>query len=188
MKIINFILFLITISFTNAQTRHPNDIRNEVYSLIIKDVKSKNKNLPLKYILIDHSINKYNNISMDSYGIQLEDEELSKDSQLCTNFENVKCVEPLEINKYSLNKIYQNHIDSEYPDFYGIYTPIDKWYSLIYAVAKNTLETEKSEGFTVNIPVKNVYFKEEELVNQILFYQFNYDGNLNLLNYNQIKF
>ena len=187
MKFYQFIVLIFFFGTLQAQThseiRHPNEIRKEIYSFILKDIKSKNKQLPIKHILLDHTINKYNNISANTFGIVLEDEELSIDSSICSNFDNVKCVDPLAINAYSLNKIYQVHKDEDYADFYGIYAPVDKWYKMIYSIAKNTLELEKSNNFEINIPVRNVYFKNGNIVEHLIMYQFSYNGNLSLVTY-----
>lgn len=187
MKLLNLITFIFIFGIVNAQEKSPNQIRKEIYSLIIKDLKAKNDNLPLKKIVIDHTISKYKNITFDTFGIKLEEEETSQDSSICKNFDNIACVDPIEINRFTLNKIYQNHNDSDYVDFYGIYSPVDKWYNLIFALAKNSFENEKSKGFNIHIPVRNVYYKNGKQMNQLYVYQFDLDQNFEIISYKNVK-
>ena len=187
MKILNLITFVLFFGLVNAQDKHPNEVRKAIYSLIIKDLKSKNEKLPIKKIVIDQTINKYNHIALETFGVKLEGEEASKDATICANFDHVECVDPIEINRFTLNKIYQKHVDSDYVDFYGIYAPIDKWYTMIYALAKNTLENEKSNGFSVQIPVRNVYFEKGIQINQLIIYQFDLNKNFEIISYKSVK-
>jgi len=187
MKFLYLITFILVFGFANAQEIHPNEIRKNIYSLIIKDLKSKNEKLSIKKIVIDQTINKYKDISIDTFGIKLEGEEAHIDTTICSNFENIECVNPIEINRFTLNKIYQKHFDGDYVDFYGIYAPIDKWYNLIYALAKNTLENDKSNGISVHIPVRNVYFEKGIQINQLFIYQFDLNINFEIISYKSVK-
>jgi len=54
-------------------------------------------------------------------------------------------------------------------------------------LAKNTLENEKSNGFSVQIPVRNVYFEKGIQINQLIIYQFDLNKNFEIISYKSVK-
>lgn len=182
------LVFIILFSVLDAQDVHPNKVRKAVYDVILNDVLNLKKSYINKEIYIDATVNKFDDVLMNSYGVQLSDPEYVNDEEFCKILQQSKCVEKLAIDQFTLSKVYQNHKDENYVDFYGIYAPLDHWYSVIHNTFQYLLQNDKPNASTIIIPVKNVYFKNGEIMTNHFFYQFNLDNEFKIKSYQKINF
>lgn len=188
LKNVLVLLFLLLLNVLNAQEIHPNFVRKAIYDSIIKDINSNKKSYIIKEIYVDATVNKFDDIEMNTYGVQLSDPEYINDDEFCKVLTNVKCVKKIEIDQFSLNKIYQEHNDKEHMDFYGVYAPLDHWYNVIHNTFQYYLQQEKPQYSSVIIPVKNVFFKDAKVITDYFFYQFNLDKDFKITSFQKIKF
>lgn len=185
----NFKLFLLFFPFFGiAQVVHPNEIRKNIYDIIVNEIKNNRKDYTYKVIQLDETINKFDNIEFTTLGIEFSQPIYSNDKSYCSQFVGIECVDKIAIDKFTLQKVYKEHKDKDYQDYYGIYAPIDSWYGVVTSVLRKALENKYSAQVEVIIPLKNVYFKDGKEVTENYFYQFKLDENLKIINYQKIKF
>lgn len=185
---LKFIITLFFPLFITAQDVHPNTIRTQIYKAIIDDLNTINKHLPLKQIDVDVTINTFENIDFNSVGIDLINPHYANDKSFCNFIAVSKCVNKIEIDKFSLSKILVNHKDEEYVNYFGIYAPLDHWYELVNHSLKIALLKEKPLKTSVIIPVKNVYFNKGEVVNRTFFYEIILDQDFKITSKKKINF
>lgn len=173
--------------YCKAQTVHPNDIRISIYQQIIKDINSNLPQYPIKQIFLDESVPKYNEVNMTTDGIVLNDPQINLSKQICNYLSLVQCVTSHEINNYQLSKIYQNHLDTEHPDFYGIYSPIDQWHQLILNGIRYQMLNNKPEDTKLYIPVKHQYFFKDRVMEEILMYSIILDKDFKISYFTRLK-
>lgn len=186
MKILN-ILFLFCSIHLFSQFSNTNDLRKEIYELILVDINKNKPNYPIKQIYIDGTVNKFKNIDLLSFDILFSDPEYVNDKEFCQLFFNVSCVEKFEIDSYKLSKVYNEHKDEDYPDFYGIYAPTDHWFQLVNQIVSNSLEKGAKTKAEIIIPVKNTYFKNGKVSSETLIYKFLIDENFKIIKSQWIK-
>lgn len=170
-----------------AQKIHPNDIRLEIYNKITNDIKSNLPHYLNKQILIDSSVPKYNDVNISTDGIILRQPEIELKPEICNFIFNVKCVNQDEIDNYELIKIYQNHVDTENIDFYGIYAPIDHWHQLILNTLKSQMLNDKPYETIIYIPVKHQYFEGEQVMKEMWLYVVELDKEFKINNFKSVK-
>ena len=190
MKRIFLLVFFIFMQnqLLNAQDFHPNEIRNQIYDAIIKDIKQENVAYLNKQIWIDPTISVFSNVDLASDGIHLSGPIKRFDTDFCQFVPEVKCVDRIEIDEFKLVKIYQKHVDKENTDFYGIYPPLDDWRSVVLLSMELTLLNDKPQPKEVIIPMKHMYFKQEEVMTTHTFYRFTIDNQYKILKMDKIKF
>ncbi|RLZ12215.1 hypothetical protein [Faecalibacter macacae] len=175
-------------SMLNAQEIHPNNVRKAVYDSILNDISNNRKIYTIKEIYVDATVNKFDDIEMTSYGVKLSDPEYVNDEEFCKILNNTKCVDKLKIDQFTLSKIYQEHKDEKYTDFYGIYAPLDHWYTVIHHTFQYLLQNDKPQFSSVTIPVKNVYFKNGDVITNHYFYHFDLDKDFKIISFKRINF
>lgn len=162
-------VFLNGISLT-AQTVNPNLVRSQVYdqlyALIEKDFSHAKK-----HIVLDPTINKFDKADFTDFRIELQGARYDYDEVFCGINPQLNCVKKLEIDKYSIDFVYQVHKDSNYGDFFGIYAPIDSWYQLIYQSFLKQATKESTSVFQMLFPVRHVFVQNQKQIEEILFYQ-----------------
>lgn len=186
MKYLLSIFFIVASLCVDAQKVNPNEIRVKIYDTILKDIYKQNLAYPNKQIVIDPTINKFQDYKMDEFGLKLDSVKYEKDFKFCGKSSPFKCVEKIEIDRFTLTNVYKNHEDALYPDFYGIYAPIDQWYNLIYYSAVNHFEQPKSFQFSLLIPVRNVRMKDKIMKEQFYFYQFAIDEKFKIIKFEKL--
>jgi len=185
--LVNFLFFTCFIS-SFGQTSDTIDIKYEIYKRIITDIHEKNIDYKNKKLYLDDKIGKFNHVDFFNLNIVLTNPDYVRDKKICEFLNNVECVDQYQIDNYRLFKVFNNHVDVEYPDFYGIYAPLDSWFQLIYQVTFNNFEKNKKISSEVIIPVKNVFFKGEEIINKTYFYKFKIDEQFKISDYELINF
>ena len=186
MQRIFYIVFFIA-SFSWAQSIHPNDVRLEIYQRIISDLQQNLPHYPLKHFFVDATMPQYHDVEMSIDGIQLRDPEPNPKQEICKLLPQIQCVNTNEINTYQLIKIYQNHIDRENYDFYGIYPAIDQWHQLILHAIKNQMLKEKPMKTNIYLPIKHLYFDQEEVKEEHFIYAIELDKDFKINHFNRIK-
>jgi len=171
-----------------AQVTHPTEIRKNIYDFILKDIQNAKKEYPIKVIYLDSEINKFNNLELTTMGIDFIKPIYERDQSFCQAFYAVECVEKVEIDQYTVQKVLVKHQDQEHQDFYGIYAPLDSWFSVVSNAIKSAFQNEKVTATEVIIPVKNVYLKNGQQIIENYFYQFKLDQNFKIINNQKIKF
>lgn len=186
MNILRILVFLSS-SFLFAQNREINDVKNNIYQLILNDVNKTNLAYPNKLVYLDNTMNKFNTIDLFSFDINLNEPEYKKDEAVCKIFNNVVCTDKILIDNFKLTKIYNEHYDTDYPDFYGIYAPLDHWYQYVYQTVNNNLSKDKI-GVEEIIPVKHVFYRNGIVIIETLFYKFLINENGEIIQSNLIKY
>ena len=181
------ILFLLFSSFIFAQSVSTNEVKKNIYQLIINDINKTNSTYPIKLIYLDATMNKFNSIDLFSFDINLTEPDYKKDETICKMFSNVTCTEKFQIDNFKLTKVYNEHKDTDYPDFYGIYAPLDHWYQYVYQMVYNNLSKDKI-GAEEIIPVKHMFYRNGIVINETLFYKFLINENGEIIQSNLIKY
>ncbi|MGV0752206.1 hypothetical protein [Empedobacter brevis] len=184
-------LFFLVLSFNfmlslDAQNVNPNLVRTKIYDTIFQDINKQSLAFPNKRIVIDPSINKFDDFKMNEFGIKLDSVKYVQDLSFCSKISGYKCVSKFEIDTYTITNVYKNEEEALYPDFYGIYAPIDSWYNLIYYAAVNHFEKDKTFQFNVLIPVRNVQMKNRMMKEQMFFYNFLLDERFKILKFEKL--
>lgn len=184
-------LFFLVLSFNimlsiDAQIVNPNQIRTKIYDTILQDIQKQNLAFPNKKIVIDPIINKFEDYKMDEFGLKLDSVKYDQDLSFCAKLSPYKCVTKFDIDQYTITNVYKNESDALYPDFYGIYAPIDSWYNLIYYAAINHFEKERKFQFSVLIPVRNVQMKNKMMQEKMFFYSFLFDERFKILKFEKL--
>ncbi|WP_313373913.1 hypothetical protein [Chishuiella sp.] len=178
--------FLLFSSFLiKAQEIDPNQVRLNIYKIIIDDIKQNNIGTINKDIAIDPMINKFENFEINEFGIILDMVKYDEDLDFCKQANFYRCTTKLEIDKYKLVNVYKDDENEIFPDFYGIYSPIDSWYNLIYYAAVKHFEKESHFKFNVTIPVKNVSMIKGDSKVNISFYTFTLDDNFSVIKFDK---
>jgi hypothetical protein len=186
MKILFHIILLFSIQLY-SQSKHPDEIRKEVYESILLDINNTKKDYPDKLIYLDNTINKFDYVDLLSVDLVLSDPKYFNNKHFCNQLFNVKCVDKIEIDQYKLVKVFKEHKDLDYPDFYGIYAPTDHWYQLVYQILNNNLKNDSKIEAEVVIPVRNIYFKKGVPVDDLYIYKYSIDENFKIINKGKLK-
>lgn len=186
---INFgLLFILSFTILQGQEIHPNHVRKAVYDIIINDIKEQRKSYNLKEIYIDATVNKFDEVEMTTYGVKLSDPEYINDQEFCKVLNFGKCVDKILIDQFSLSKVYKEHKDQNYVDFYGIYAPLDHWYNVIHNTFQYLLLKDKPQFSTVTIPVKNVFYEDGIEMTRYYFYNFTINKDFKIDSFKMINF
>lgn len=186
MKLFFLISSLIFILHIDAQVVNPNIIRAKIYDTIMQDINKQNLNFPNKKIVIDPTINKFEDYRMDEFGIKLDSVKYEQDLSFCNKLSAYKCVTKFEIDNYSITNVYKNEKDAIFPDFYGIYAPLDSWYNLIHYAAVGHFEKNKTFKFSILLPVRNVQIKNKKMEEQVYFYKLLFDERFQILKFEKL--
>ncbi|WP_413533294.1 hypothetical protein [Empedobacter brevis] len=186
MRLFLLVFFLHAALFVEAQQVDINQIRLKIYDTILQDVQNQNIELPFKKIVLDPTINKFEDYKMDEFGLKLDSVKYEQDLSFCNKLSAYKCSTKFEIDQYSITNIYKNEADELYPDFYGIYSPIDTWYNLIYYAAVNHFQKNKKFQFNILIPVRNVQMKNRVMNEKMIFYNFLFDEQFKVLKFEKL--
>ena len=177
-----FYLFFISISlFVEAQEVNPNVIRGKLYEIIYNDI-SKEKEVQL---VIDPTVNKFNSYELNEFGLKLDSVKYVNDKTICTKVTPYKCVTKFEIDSYKISDVYKEGKESVFPVFYGVYSPFDSWYNLIYYAAVKHFEKNKTFQFQVILPIRKVWIEKKKMQEDMIFYQFWFDENFEVLKFDK---
>lgn len=184
-------LFLLVLSINlmlsiDAQIVNPNQIRTKVYDTILQDIQKQSLAFSNKKIVIDPTINKFEDYKMNEFGLKLDSVKYEQNLSFCNKLTAYKCVTKFEIDQYTITNVYKNESDALHPDFYGIYAPLDSWYNLIYYAAVSHFEKDKKFQFNVLIPVRNVQMKNKTMSERIFFYNFLFDEQFKILKFEKL--
>ena len=125
LSLINFALII------QAQNVNPNEIRLKVYDTITHDINKQHPEYLHKKIVIDPTINKFNDLQMDEFGVKLDSVIYDANRSFCTKFSPYQCVQKFEIDRFKLTNVYKDKNETLNHEFYGIYAPLDHWYDVI---------------------------------------------------------
>ncbi len=170
-----------------AQIIHPDELRRAIYESIQTDIQQKNPQNLNKQIYLDNTIGKVEYVDLLNVDLVLSEPKYQNDKNFCQQMFNVNCVDKYQIDHYKLAKIYNEHKDTDYPDFYGIYAPIDHWYQLVYQILNNNLKKEDKVKAEIVIPVKNTYFKDGVICTNLYFYKYIINENFEIIKKENIK-
>ncbi|MFV0183480.1 hypothetical protein OBK25_01960 [Empedobacter falsenii] len=186
MRLFLFILTFNLFLSVDAQIINPDQIRTTIYDTILQDIQKQSLAFPNKIIVIDPTINKFQDLKMDEFGLQLDGAKYDQNLSFCTKLSPYKCVTKFEIDHYTITNVYKNESYALYPDFYGIYAPIDSWYNLVYYAAVAHFEKDRKFQFNVLIPVRNVQMKNKIMHDKMFFYNFLFDESFKILKFEKL--
>ncbi|WP_313581344.1 hypothetical protein [Chishuiella sp.] len=186
MKFYFYISILFLSFLLKAQEIDPDQIRLNIYKVIVDDIKTNNNSKINKEILIDPMINKFENFEINEFGIKLDMVKYDDNLDFCEKTNFYKCAPKLDIDKYKLVDVYKNGQNEIFPDFYGIYSPIDSWYNLIYYSAVKHFEKDSHFKFYIVLPVKNIFMEKGTSKTKMSFYTFTLDDNFIILKFDKV--
>ncbi|MGV0979721.1 hypothetical protein [Empedobacter falsenii] len=186
MRLFLLVFSLHIVLFVDAQNVNPNQIRAKIYDTISQDIQKQSLEFPNKKIVVDPTINKFEDYKMDEFGLKLDSVKYVQDTSICSKLTTYKCVSKFEIDNYSISNVYKDEADALYPDFYGIYAPIDSWYNLIYYAAVNHFEKDRKFQFNILIPVRNVQMKNKTMKEKMFFYNVLFDEKFKILKFEKL--
>lgn len=190
MKALFLFIFLILInsSILRAQSFHPNELRKQIYEMIVEEIKKTNPTYLKKIIWVDPSISVFSSVDLAANGIQLSSPINRFDTDFCSYIPFANCVDKEEINQFKLIKIFNQHIDRENTDFYGIYPPLDNWRNVVLQALEISVLKDSPMDKEVIIPLKHVYFVQEKVITEHIFYRFIIDNQFKIKQFDNIKF
>ena len=186
MKNIFLILLFNLLLSIHAQNVNPDLVRVKIYDTIVNDINKHRLASINKQIVIDPTINKFEDYKLNEFGVKLDSVKYDPNLKFCTKTSVYKCVTKFEIDQYKVVNVYKDQGNAIHPDFYGIYAPLDSWYNLIYYSMVKHFEKDKTFQFDVVIPVRNVWISEKEMKEQIYFYQFKFDERFKILKFEKL--
>jgi len=181
MKCIFYLFFALSPLFVDSQEINPNLIRGDLYKIIYNDISCENN----VQLVVDPTINKFDSYELNEFGLKLDSAKYVNDNSICTKVSPYKCVSKFEIDSYKISDIYKEEKESAFPVFYGVYSPLDSWYNLIYYAAVKHFEKNKEFQFQVILPIRKVWIENKKMKEDMIFYQFWLDEKFEVLKFDK---